>query len=51
MEKVVIKILRPNKLEKIYREISLLVKADPIINIAHLLGVTIDPTYSVPSLV
>lgn len=51
LAKVVIKILRPNKLEKILREIALLRKADKIKDIAHLLGVTKDPVYEVPSLV
>ena len=50
-EKVVIKILRPNKVQKIHREITILKRVDSIQNIAHLLGVTVDKELRVPSLV
>ncbi|EAR82183.2 cyclin-dependent kinase-like Serine/Threonine kinase family protein (macronuclear) [Tetrahymena thermophila SB210] len=49
-EKILIKILRPNKIEKVQREISILTKVNSIENVPKFYGITVDKYYQVPSL-
>ncbi|KAL4453228.1 hypothetical protein ABPG73_022083 [Tetrahymena malaccensis] len=49
-EKILIKVLRPNKIEKVQREISILTKVNSIENVPKFYGVTVDKYYQVPSL-